>query len=84
MRNAEIFLCYVDAYWLDIFFLTSQFKIVKQFRKEKGSMEASGSSSSQTTIQESVVLVSDEDPDHSICCGQLANSAMNLPPVALI
>jgi hypothetical protein len=46
-------------------------------------MEASGSSSSQTTIQESTMLLSDEDPDHSICGGQLA-SAMNLPSVALV
>ncbi|WP_017318846.1 hypothetical protein [Mastigocladopsis repens] len=45
-------------------------------------MEASGSSSSQTTIEESIV--SDEDPDQSSCRGQLTNSVMNLPLLALI
>jgi hypothetical protein len=45
-------------------------------------MEASGSSSSQTTIQESTA--SDNNADHSICCGQLANSMMNLSRLVFI
>lgn len=45
-------------------------------------MEASGSSSYQTTIQETTL--SDEDPDPHPSRGQLAIAAMNPPFLALV
>jgi hypothetical protein len=56
--------------------------IIAQFRKEKAQMEASGSSSHQTTIQETTL--SDEDPDPHPSRGQLAIAAMNPPLLALL
>lgn len=80
--DARIFKTYSMEWWLKHCLVGLLDDIVSQFRKENAQMEASGSSSYQTTIQETTL--SDEDPDPHPSRGQLAIAAMNPPLLAFI